>query len=197
MWRIVRFLSRLVRRLAWWQKLTALVCAPLLSLNLAVAFFGESAVFPLSPFFLQEKWTALTLYAKHRPRCLLQGHGDAGALAEASERRYGLPAGLMRAVVEVESGTRPHRISFAGAMGPAQLMAGTAAALGVSDPFDSAQAIDAGARYLAHQLQRTGDVRLAVAAYNAGPGNVSGAVPRNGETEVYVARVMRRFSGAR
>lgn len=197
MWRIVRVLSRLFWRLAWWQKLTLVVCAPLLSLNLAVAFFGESAVFPLSPFFLQEKWTALTLYAKHRPRCLFRGHGDAGALADAAERRYGLPPGLMRAVVEVESGSRPHRISFAGAMGPAQLVPGTAAELGVTDPFDSAQAIDAGARYLAHQLQRTGDVRLAVAAYNAGPGNVAGAVPKNGETEVYVARVMRHFSARR
>lgn len=193
MWRTVRFLSRLVRRLAWWQKLAALVCVPLLGLNLAVAFFGESAIFPLSPFFLQEKCTALALYAKHRPGCLFRGHADSLALAAAAERRHGLPPGLMRAVVEVESGTRPHRISSAGAMGPAQLMPGTAAALGVSDPFDSGQAIDAGARYLAQQLRRTGDVRLAVAAYNAGPGNVAGAVPRNGETEVYVARVMRHF----
>jgi soluble lytic murein transglycosylase-like protein len=99
----------------------------------------------------------------------------------------------MRAIVTVESGNHAHRISFAGAMGPAQLMPGTAALLGVSDPFDPSQAIDGGARYLAQQLRRTGRVDLAVAAYNAGPGAVNGSVPRNGETELYVAKVMKEL----
>lgn len=193
MWAFVRFFLKLFWRLAWWQKLAVLVCAPLASLNLAVAFFGQSAVFPLSPFFVPQKWAALKAYAKHRPTCFLRGHGDLDALAAAAEKKYGLPKGLMRAVVEVESGGRAHRISFAGAMGPAQLVPGTAALLEVGDPFDPAEAIDGGARYLAQLLQRTGRVDLAVAAYNAGPGAVQGRVPKNGETEVYVAKVMRAF----
>ena len=187
-------MKKLFRRLSWWQRLALLACMPLLVLNLSVAFFGHSAVFPLSPFFLPEKWTALKAYARHRPLCLLTfGHGDVGPLTEAAERQHRLPRGLMRAIVEVESGGHPHRISPAGAMGAAQLMPGTARMLGVKNPFDPKDSIDAGARYLRSLLNRTGDVRLAVAAYNAGPGNVTDRVPRNGETEYYVARVMERL----
>lgn len=198
MWKLVRFVLRLFWRLAFWQKLVVLVCAPLLALNLSVAFFGNSVVFPLSPFFVQEKWGALKAYAKHRPFCLLLGHDDLGRVADDADRKYRLPRGLMRAVVEVESGSRAHRISFAGAMGPAQLMPGTAAMLGVKDPFDPAEAIDAGARYLGQLLERNGgNVSLAVAAYNAGPGAVNGSVPKNGETEFYVAKVMQRLRNPR
>lgn len=193
MWTVVRFGFRLFFKLRWWQQLTLIVAAPLVSLNVAVAFFGNSIVSPLSPFFVKEKWHALTAYAKHRPLCLLTGHPELSTLADAAERKYHLPPGLMRAVVTVESGNRAHRISFAGAMGPAQLMPGTAALLGVNDPFDPEEAIDGGARYLAQLLQRTGRVDLAVAAYNAGPGAVNGAVPRNGETELYVAKVMKEL----
>jgi soluble lytic murein transglycosylase-like protein len=194
----MRFLLRLLRRLSPAQKLGVALCAPLFALNGAVAFFGSSVVFPLSPFFLHEKWAALGKYAHHRPACLVgPAHGDLADIAAAAERRHHLPRGLMQAIVEVESGSRAHRISYAGAMGPAQLMPGTARALGVDDPFDPEQAIDAGARYLKQQLVRTGRVELAVAAYNAGPGNVSGSVPRNGETEFYVARVMKRFRAAK
>jgi soluble lytic murein transglycosylase-like protein len=192
-WRVVKFLVRLFAKLPFWQQLAVVVCAPVLALNLTVATLGHSAIFPLSPFFLKQKWAALELYARHRPWCLLTGHGDLGALTDQAERKYALPPGLMRAIVTVESGNHVHRISFAGAVGPAQLMPATAALLGVSDPFDPAQAIDAGARYLATQLKRTGRVDLAVAAYNAGPGAVNGAVPHNGETEIYVARVMKEL----
>ncbi len=181
------------RRLAWWQQLALVVGAPLALLNLAVACFGQSAVFPLSPFFVPQKLAALKAYAQHLPSCLGRRHADVAQLADDAERRHGLPKGLMRAVVQVESGGRAHRISFAGAMGPAQLVPGTAALLDVKDPFDPAQSIDGGARYLSQLLRRTGRVDLAVAAYNAGPGAVQGRVPRNGETEVYVARVLRAF----
>lgn len=189
----MKFFLRLFWKLRFWQQLAIVVCLPLAALNTAVAFFGSSVVFPLSPFFLKEKWHALGAYAKHRPLCLLTGHDDLEPLAAKAEKKYGLPRGLMSAIVSVESGSRPHRISFAGAMGPAQLMPGTAALLGVDDPFDPEQAIDAGARYLSQQLKRTGRVDLAVASYNAGPGAVNGSVPRNGETEIYVAKVMRAY----
>lgn len=194
LWRVTKFTFRMFWKLRLWQQAVLVVCLPLLALNLSVAFFGSSVVFPLSPFFVKEKFAALKTYAKHRPLCVFTGHGDVDALATAAEKKYGLPHGLMRAIVEVESGSRAHRISYAGAMGPAQLMPGTATLLGVNDPFDPEDAIDGGARYMSQLLKRTGGrVDLAIASYNAGPGAVNGSVPRNGETEIYVAKVMREL----
>lgn len=173
-----------------WAKVLALLSAPLVLLNAAVAFFGSSLVFPLSPFFLKEKVEALRLYAVHRAGCLFQDHGKLDGLIARAESRHGLPAGLLAALVEVESNGHVHRISGAGAMGPGQLMAGTAKQLGVEDPFDPATALDGSARYLSAQLRQRKDVQLAVASYNAGPGNVRRVVPRNGETEFYVKKVL-------
>ena len=84
-------------------------------------------------------------------------------------------------------------------MGPAQLVPSTARMLGVDDPFDPEEGIDGGARYL-HDLlkQFGGNTTLAVAAYNSGPGAVvGGRVPRNGETEFYVDRVIARWKATR
>lgn len=196
MWRVLGWTLKALWRLPWWLKAAGAVCAPLVLLNLAVAFIGDSVVFPLSPVRVPEKWEALKAFARHLPQCALHGHEDAAGLAAEAERRHGLPRGLMSALVGVESEGRPHRISWAGAMGAAQLVPGTAAMLGVGDPFDPRQSIDAGARYLKQQLVRTRDVALAVAAYNAGPGAVHGVVPSNGETEFYVRRVLARFGRA-
>lgn len=193
MW-FVRLALKLARRLRWWQALLLATLGPLVLLNLSVAFFGQSVVSPLSVFFVPEKAHALLAYFAHRPWCVFREHGDLGAIARDAERREKLPAGLMQAIVSVESDGCVHRISYAGAMGPAQLMPDTAAELGVTDPFDPQQSIDAGARYLKRMLQRTGKVELAVAAYNAGPGAVNGHVPENGQTQAYVAKVMRRFA---
>lgn len=185
---------------ARWPFLLAAIAAPIVLLNVTVAFCGSTVIFPLSPFFLREKARALALYMKHRPTCLREGHGLLGPMVARAEARHRLPRGLLAAVVEVESSGRIHRISPAGAMGPGQLTASTARGLGVSDPFDPAQNLDGAARYLAMQLATFHDVRLAAAAYNAGPGAVLGSgrrVPHNGETEVYVARVMRALAEQR
>jgi soluble lytic murein transglycosylase-like protein len=172
--------------------------APLVLLNLAVAFFGDTFVSPLSVSFLKQKAHALAAYARHRPTCLLSGHPELPEQVRAAERRHRLPPGLLQALVEVESGARAHRISPAGAMGPGQLMPSTARQLRVEDPFEPAPALDGSARYLAQQLARFRDVRLAVAAYNAGPGNVDdGRVPHNGETEHYVVRVLAAWERLR
>ena len=178
-----------------WLGLCAL--GPLVLLNLAVAFYGGTVVSPLSPFFLQSKAHALGTYAQHRVRCLVQGHPPLEPLIDAAERRHRLPRGLLHALVEVESEKRVHRISPAGAMGPGQLMPGTARLLRVEDPFDPEEALDGSARYLAQQLRHFRSVPLAVAAYNAGPGAVSGRVPRNGETEFYVGKVLRAYARLR
>ncbi len=180
-----------------WVWLGLCLLTPLVGLNLSVAYFGGTHVSPLSLSFLEQKAEALGAYARHRPACLLSGHAPLEPLIAEAERRHRLPSGLLQALVQVESEARVHRISPAGAMGPGQLMPGTARMLGVEDPFSPGPAIDASGRYLAEQLARFDDVRLALAAYNAGPGAVEGQVPRNGETEFYVAKVMSAYARLR
>jgi soluble lytic murein transglycosylase-like protein len=106
---------------------------------------------------------------------------------------------LVEAVVRHESGFDPAAVSRAGAQGLMQLMPGTARGLGVTDPFDPAQSIDGGTRYLRDMLDRFGgDTRLALAAYNAGPWAVEryGGVPPYAETQTYVERVLGTYQQA-
>ena len=175
-----------------------IVLGPIVCINLLVAFCGSTVIFPLSPRHLGDKLSALGRYAAHRPRCFEDSHPALGPVVARVEARHRIPAGLLAALVQVESAGRPHRISPAGAMGQGQLAPSTARALGVQDPFDTLENIEASGRYLAQQLARFGEIRLAVAAYNAGPGAVAGArsVPHNGETEVYVERVLRLHRAA-
>jgi len=134
----------------------------------------------------------------------LQPNGDlelpAGAQpfeAELDEAaaRHRIDPKLLRALVAVESAHRPRAVSPAGAAGLTQLMPATAQDLGVADRFDVRANLQAGAAYLAHQLVRFGDLRLALAAYNAGPERVArlGRVPRIPETQAYVGRVISCF----
>jgi soluble lytic murein transglycosylase-like protein len=109
---------------------------------------------------------------------------------------------LIRAIIHAESAYQPDARSPKGAQGLMQLMPATAADLNVSNPFDPAENIDGGARYLSQLLaQFKGDVDLAAAAYNAGPQAVNkfGGVPPYDETQEYVRRVKilyRRYNGA-
>jgi len=116
-------------------------------------------------------------------------------LFDAAEARYGLPDGLLSAVAKTESSYDPNAVSPAGARGLMQIMPGTARELGV-DPTDPAQAVDGAARLLSKHLDRFGSLPLALAAYNAGPGNVSkyGGVPPFTETQNYVRRVSAAMS---
>ena len=114
-----------------------------------------------------------------------------GLLDDAS-RRHAVPLSLLTAVVAVESAFKADAVSSAGAQGLMQLMPATAADLGVKDPFDPAQNIEGGARYLGFLLRHFGSDELALAAYNAGPGRVAraGGVPDFPETRAYIDSVL-------
>jgi soluble lytic murein transglycosylase-like protein len=123
------------------------------------------------------------------------GSADLGALVEAAARRHSLDPELVRAVVVVESGFRPDAVSHKGAQGLMQLMPATARSLGVKDAFDPADNLDAGSRHLRALIDRYGgDVKRALAAYNAGEGAVArhGGIPPYPETRAYVAKVLAR-----
>lgn len=120
------------------------------------------------------------------------GDGAFKAEIDAAAQKYGVDPALLRGLVRQESNFDPNAGSPAGAQGLTQLMPGTAAALGCTNPLDPVQNLDAGAKYLRQQLDAFGgDVSKALAAYNAGPGAVQryGGVPPYAETQNYVRQV--------
>jgi Transglycosylase SLT domain/D-alanyl-D-alanine carboxypeptidase len=156
-----------------------------------------------------EKWHfGFTLNAHSAPPTHADGAGGstlpdfvpaafAPALARAAQR-WNVSATLLAAQLYAESNFNPFAVSRAGAQGIAQFMPGTAAAIGLSDPFDAERAIDAQAHLMRDLLRRFPAVPLALAAYNAGPNPVAacGCVPANGETPGYVARILGLMGGA-
>ena len=119
------------------------------------------------------------------------------AIARAAQR-WNVGAALLSAQVYAESNFNPFARSPAGAQGIAQFMPGTAEAIGLRDPFDAEQAIEAQAHLMRDLLGRFGSVPLALAAYNAGPGAVAGCgcIPPYPETQAYVAKILGLLGGA-
>ena len=120
-------------------------------------------------------------------------HSDLESIFRRASDTYSVPASLLKAVAKAESNFNPNAESHAGAQGIMQLMPETAKSLGVENSFDPEQNIMGGAKYLRQMLDRyDGNTVLALAAYNAGPGNVKkyNGVPPFKETQNYIAKVM-------
>lgn len=111
--------------------------------------------------------------------------------------KYGVDSKLLKSIACAESNFNPDCTSSAGAMGIMQMMPETAKSCGISDPYDARQSIMGGANYISQMLQRyDGNITLALAAYNAGPGNVNkyGGVPPFKETQNYVTKVLGYYN---
>jgi soluble lytic murein transglycosylase-like protein len=124
--------------------------------------------------------------------------GDIDSAIEQAAARHNVDPNLVRAVVKVESNFNPNAVSRKGAMGLMQLMPSTAKQLKVKNPFDPEQNVDAGVRHLKQLLESYGgDIKLTLAAYNAGAGAVahSSGVPHYAETQNYVRRITNLYYG--
>jgi soluble lytic murein transglycosylase-like protein len=168
-----------------------------------------NAVAPLPPSIAIPRWMRegmpfSSVPTSFAPGCSPSGYRPAGFLDARTESRrfgyygmmssiaceYGIPVGLFDAMIIRESAYDAGIYSAKNAFGLTQLMPGTAAGLGV-DRYDVEQNLRGGARYLRQQLDRFGQVHLALAAYNAGPGRVrDGMLPRIVETQAYVENVL-------
>ena len=125
--------------------------------------------------------------------------GDFAALINQAAKKYNVNPNLVQAVVKAESNFNPSAVSSAGALGLMQLMPATAAGLGVSNALDPAQNIEGGVKFLSQLLTHyNGNVKLAVAAYNAGQGAVDryNGVPPYQETQTYVDRVLGYYNAS-
>lgn len=147
---------------------------------------SESGLKPFFPDYLAKA-------VKEKVKGSVETVSKYDGLIESAAKNNGIDPNLLKAVIHAESGFNTNAVSAAGAEGLMQLMPKTAASLGVSDPFDPEQSINAGAKYIKQDLDRFGgNESLALAAYNAGAGAVVkyGGVPPYRETQNYVKKVL-------
>ena len=138
--------------------------------------------------------------SRWHPTAYLSGvPSDFDALINAAAEKHEIEPELIKAVMRNESNFNPNAVSRAGAKGLMQIMDFNSRAMGVTNPFDPAESIDAGAKILKGHLTKYGDVAKALAAYNAGGPTVDryGGIPPYRETQSYVSRVMESLSAFR
>jgi soluble lytic murein transglycosylase-like protein len=172
---------------------------PVPSANAAAMKAARSAAAEITQYFGRESYQSAN--AKIESANYRGTHSsvqDIDAAIDMAAARHNVDPNLVRAVVKVESNFNPNAVSRKGAMGLMQLMPSTARSLKVRNPFDPEQNVDAGVRHLKQLLESYGgDVKLTLAAYNAGSGAVarSAGVPHFAETQNYVRRITNLYYG--
>ncbi len=140
-------------------------------------------------------YNAFSGYTGGQPLAVSASTSEIESAVSQAARQTGLDPALIKAVIQVESSFRTDAVSSCGAQGLMQLMPGTARSLGVTNSFDAYQNVMGGSTYLQQQLERFGDIRLALAAYNTGPGRIGGLDISNADDPQQYARISEGVRG--
>ena len=170
-----------------------------MELDAAIAKAKQAGEIGLSVYSAKawELGVGRTLPTSSNPSSGLECSEKLSSIFDEAANTYQVDAKLLKSIAKAESNFRADAVSSAGAVGIMQLMPQTAAGLGVSDSYNAYENIMGGAKYISQLLEKyNGDVSLALAAYNAGGGNVDkyGGTPPFEETQNYVTKVLEYYS---